>query len=81
MVFVYGFFNGNTFQARTEYQTRFPQRRAPNCATISNAFRRLRETGSVQPRRGGRGNNVAVDTQEEILSSVRIVISDIYEKN
>lgn len=46
MVYVYGYCDGNSRAAETEYAERFPQRRTPNRAVFSEAFRRLRENGS-----------------------------------
>lgn len=69
IVFCYGFANGVGTHARTEYQSRFPQRRLPHVSVFEGVYRRIRESGSVQRRRSdtGRPNVYRPEDEEEIL--------------
>ena len=45
MIYVYGFFDGNSVLAVAEYQQRFPNRRIPNLRVFTGVYQALRDTG------------------------------------
>lgn len=69
ILFCYGFANGVATHARTEYQSRFPQRRLPHVSVFDGVYRRLRETGRVQRRQSdaGRPRIYRSDEEEQII--------------
>lgn len=65
IVYCYGLCDGNSLQARREYQLRFPNRRLPSHRVFAAAYQRVRETGSIQERRHDAGRPRIYDTEEE----------------
>jgi len=45
MIYVYGFCDGNSFIAVTEYQQHFPNRRIPNQRVFARVYQALGDTG------------------------------------
>lgn len=70
ILFCYGLCSGNAAAARRTYVERFPNRRVPNVRVFSTTFRRIRESGRVDRRRGdsGRPRLYAPEEEEEILT-------------
>lgn len=70
MVYMYGFSDGNSAEARREYGRRFPNRNLPSKVTIQRVYERLRETGSVISKiNGGEGPVIPAD-EDAILDIV-----------
>lgn len=81
----YGYCEGVSSHARAEYIRRYPGRRAPDVSVFDGAYRRLRETGSVQRQRTDLGrprihfDDTTVDDQitrlfrEDPTTSTRVV--------
>lgn len=73
ILYVYGFCDGNSAEARREYQRRFPNRRLPDVSVFGATYRRIRESGSVRRRRSDAGRPPIrdADEEEEILDCYR----------
>ena len=69
MLLVYGFCQGNGRESVRVYQQRFPNRRIPNHKTFARIERRLRETGTLRPKRldAGRPRTVRTAEHEEAV--------------
>uniref|UniRef100_A0A0K8TRS1 Putative transposase-like protein n=1 Tax=Tabanus bromius TaxID=304241 RepID=A0A0K8TRS1_TABBR len=72
MIFLYGLFNGNASAASREYARRYPRRTILTARTISNSYRRLRETGSCARSGGNRrtSGNREADLHQRIVAAV-----------
>lgn len=73
MIFLYGFCDGNANATRLEYLRRYPQRKLPNERTITNCYRRLRETGRTTSSLIDRGvtGRRAANIEQQIVSILR----------
>jgi len=47
VIYVYGFFDGNSLDALPEYQQRFPNRRIPTRRLFTRVYQTLRDTGTL----------------------------------
>jgi len=65
MIYVYGFCDGNSVLAVTEYQQRFPNRRIPNRRVFTGVYQALRYTGRLSGVRisAERGVNEGVNEE------------------
>jgi len=72
MICVYGFCDGNSDQAVTEYQQRFPNRRIPIRRVFTGVYQTLRDTGALPGVRiaAERDVNEGVDEDEGIVQMV-----------
>lgn len=61
----YGFCEGVSRAAQAEYQRRYPNRRVPDVTVFDGAYRRIRETGTVQRRNSDMGRPRVYDVAEE----------------
>jgi Helix-turn-helix domain (DUF4817) len=68
MIFLYGWFHGNASAAAEEYTRRYPDRRRPNCRTITNVYAYLGEKGTVPSFSGAERESGRND--EQILRMV-----------
>lgn len=83
----YGLCQGNSRAARAEYVQRYPGRRVPDVSVFDGAYRRLRETGSVQRRNTDMGRPRVYDVnvedeiqrcfQEDPTTSTRVVAQQL----
>ena len=73
MIYVYGFCDGNSFQAVAEYQQRFPNRRIPNRRVFTRVYQTLRDTGTLPGVRiaAERNVNEGVNEEEGIVRTVQ----------
>ena len=73
MLLIYGECFQNAKQAEQRYAERFPERRHPTRPTFTNIVSRLRETGSLSPRKRIRNKTVANEAAEvAVLAAVAI---------
>lgn len=66
MLICYGYCNCVSAQARNEYISRYPNRRAPDVAVFNRVYRRLRETGSVLKRNTDMGRPQIIDVDDDV---------------
>ena len=73
MIYVYGFCDGNSVHAITEYQRRFPNRRIPTRRVFTRVYQALRDTGTLPGVRiaAERNDNEGVDEEEDIVQMVQ----------
>ena len=73
MLLIYGECFQNAKQAEQRYAERFPERRHPTRPTFTNIVSRLRETGSLSPRKRIRNKTVTNEAAEvAVLAAVAI---------
>ena len=63
MLYIYGFCDGDSNNAVTEYRRRFPTRRTPSSRVFVRAFRSVRSNGTV-PSAGINYERVVIDNDE-----------------
>jgi len=73
MIYVYGFSDGNLFQAAVEYQQRFPSRRMPTRRVFTRVYQTLRDTGTLPGVHiaAERDVNEGVDKEKDIVQMVQ----------
>lgn len=64
MIFCYGLANGRSLRARVLYVEKFPNRRVPSDKLFTRLFQRLRDTGSLSPKKVNSGRPRSVRTPE-----------------